>query len=226
MLDRPLQTALIISLAIHSALFLSLPKHFLDRRPENIRIAYLKTPPRAPYEAKPVIKKRELIKAKNRLHNAEQMIAVARANKSEFVRKQAVAPPPQSSEYIPKPFSAKDALPSFKKKVTLPAIEMGKVNNSPSYTGYYELVREKIRRAAYQNYGQTETGEVYLAFVIGSDGRVKNVSYKEDRSTPSYYLKDIAMRSIQEAAPFPAFPQDLDYPQLSFNVIISFQYEN
>ena len=59
----------------------------------------------------------------------------------------------------------------------------------------------------------------------GSDGNLKDVRYIEDKSSPSYYLKDVSMRSIREAAPFPAFPNDLDYPQLSFNVIISFQID-
>jgi len=35
----------------------------------------------------------------------------------------------------------------------------------------------------------------------------------------------VAEKSIFDASPFPAFPKDLDYPELSFNVIISFQIE-
>jgi len=73
----------------------------------------------------------------------------------------------------------------------------------------------KIRRCAYQNYSRTETGEIYLSFVIGQDGSLRDLRLVEEKSTPNYYLRDIALRSIRAASPFPAFPKELDYPQLS-----------
>jgi hypothetical protein len=35
----------------------------------------------------------------------------------------------------------------------------------------------------------------------------------------------VGVKSVQEAGPFPPFPQDLNYPELTFNVSISFQYK-
>ena len=88
-----------------------------------------------------------------------------------------------------------------------------------------QIVREKIRRSAYQNYTHNETGEVYISFIISNDGYVKDVHLIEARTSASDYLKGIASRSVRDASPFPNFPKELDYPQLSFNIIISFEIE-
>lgn len=113
---------------------------------------------------------------------------------------------------------------AIKKKITLPQIEMAKIDN-PSYISYYQIVREKIRRSAYQNYTHNETGEVYVSFIISNDGYIKDVRLVEEKTTVNDYLKNIALRSIRDASPFPNFPKELDYPQLSFNIIISFEIE-
>ena len=113
---------------------------------------------------------------------------------------------------------------AIKKKISLPAIEMAKIDN-PNYISYYQIVREKIRRSAYQNYTHNETGEVYVSFIISNDGDIKDVRLAEEKTTANDYLKNIALRSIRDASPFPNFPKELDYPQLSFNIIISFEIE-
>ena len=123
-----------------------------------------------------------------------------------------------------KPTFASSDIMAMKKKITLPAIEMARINN-PSYISYYQIVREKIRRSAYQNYTHNETGEVYISFIISSDGYVKDVHLIEAKTNASDYLKGIASRSVRDASPFPNFPKELDYPQLSFNIIISFEIE-
>jgi len=123
-----------------------------------------------------------------------------------------------------KPIFTNPEITAFKKKITLPAIEMAKIDN-PSYISYYQIVREKIRRSAYQNYTHNETGEVYVSFIISNDGYIKDVHLIEEKTTVNDYLKNIALRSIRDASPFPNFPKELDYPQLSFNIIISFEIE-
>ena len=90
---------------------------------------------------------------------------------------------------------------------------------------YYQLVREKIRRCAYQNYSRTDTGEVYLTFIINSDGSLKDIRLVEEKSSAAGYLKDIALQSVKDASPFPPFSKELDYPKLTFNVVISFAIE-
>lgn len=132
---------------------------------------------------------------------------------------------PDSFSEFPKPTFASPDLMIIKKKITLPPIEMAKIDN-PSYISYYQIVREKIRRSAYQNYNRNETGEVYVSFIISNDGYIKGVRLVEEKTTANNYLRNIALRSVKDASPFPNFPRELDYPQLSFNIIISFEIEN
>jgi TonB family protein len=123
-----------------------------------------------------------------------------------------------------KPAFINSEVMAIKKKITLPAIEMAKINN-PSYISYYQIVREKIRRSAYQNYTHNETGDVYVSFIISNDGYIRDVRLVEEKTTANDYLKNVALRSVRDASPFPNFPKELDYPQLSFNIIISFEIE-
>ena len=111
-----------------------------------------------------------------------------------------------------------------KKKVSLPDIEQPKIKN-PAYLGYYQEIRERIKLAAYSNYTGLEEGEVCLSFVIKSDGGIKEVKILDERSSDSAYLKDVSIKSIHDSSPYPAFPKELNYPQLSFNVIISYEVD-
>jgi TonB family protein len=123
---------------------------------------------------------------------------------------------------ITKPAISKPDIISVKKRISLPPVDLDKINN-PSYVSYYQIVREKIRRAAYQNYTRTEEGEVYLSFVITNDGYIKEIRVVEERSSSNPYLLGVSVKSIKNAAPFPNFPKELDYQQLSFNVVISYE---
>ncbi len=125
---------------------------------------------------------------------------------------------------IPKPVFAGASPLAIKRKISLPAIEMAKIDN-PSYISYYQIVREKIRRSAYQNYTHNQTGEVYISFIISNDGFIKDVRILEEKTSALDYLKSIALKSVKDASPFPNFPKELNYPQLSFNIIISFEIE-
>jgi TonB family protein len=125
---------------------------------------------------------------------------------------------------LTKPQRLKPDIISVKKRIILPPIGTEKIKN-PSYLSYYQLVREKIKHAAYQNYSITEEGEVYLSFVISSAGAAEKLNLIENKSSSSKYLKQIALKSLKDAADFPAFPKELDYPRLSFNVVISFEID-
>jgi len=125
---------------------------------------------------------------------------------------------------VSKPPVVKPDIIAIKKRITLPPVDFNKLDN-PSYLSYYQIVREKIRRSAYFNYTHTETGEIYVSFVISADGVLEEAKLVEEKSSQNVYLRNIALRSVQDASPFPAFPKELDYPTLSFNVVISFEIE-
>ena len=102
----------------------------------------------------------------------------------------------------------------------------GILNNNPVYSAYYDELRSKIDEVAYSGYNQTETGEVHLAFTVRNDGSVNDIRVIEGKSSTSVYLREIAIGAIKGAAPFPAFPTELNYPQLDFNIILSYKITN
>ena len=64
-----------------------------------------------------------------------------------------------------------------------------------------------------------------VSFVILKNGQLQELRLVEEKSVLSPYLRETALRSIRDASGFPAFPKELDYPQLSFNLAITFEVE-
>ncbi|MDP8265542.1 MAG: hypothetical protein P9M07_01205 [Candidatus Aceula meridiana] len=111
-----------------------------------------------------------------------------------------------------------------KRKVSVPALEAQQIKN-PLYLDYYKEVRSSIRERAYVNYQQFDSGEVYLAFIVEASGELKQIRIIEERTKANQYLRRVSVQSVKEASPFPPFPEELKYPELSFNVVISFEVE-
>jgi TonB family protein len=93
----------------------------------------------------------------------------------------------------------------------------------PAYMNYYRLIRERIRKNAYYYYNSRDRGEVFLSFVILKDGRLESISLNKE-SVESEVLREIALKSVREAVPFPYFPKELEnYARLQFNISIYFK---
>lgn len=220
-------TSLLISLFIHSAVILQGANSRLfhkNRQDQPIKVKYISVPKsvRQTYQYKQIrqVKQQPFFKIPP-LITAEKM-APAYVDKEQVFNRDKLSTNRDAS--FVRPSLSKPVMVAVKRKITLPPVELEKSNN-PTYISYYQIVREKIRRAAYQNYTHTETGEVYLSFVITSDGLIKAMRVVDEKSSSSPYLKETALKSMSEASPFPNFPKALDYPQLSFNVVISFEIE-
>ena len=224
--EKNFQLALAFSLIVHSAMALNYPAlNFmpLAKKPLMVKISYLKNPPQLTEEQKKMLSRRTpQVKLPSQVSPFDKNSLIPPSNKESFSKLN--RPALSHQQAVIKPVIIKPDIIAIKKKITLPPVDMAKMNN-PTYVSYYQFVREKIRRAAYQNYSRSETGEVYMAFVISSNGILREVRLIEEKSSPNYYLRETALRSIRDASPFPLFPKDLDYPQLSFNVIISFEIE-
>jgi len=225
MADRTFQIALLISLVAHAVIFINgagFDIFHKEKTAEKMEISYIQEPAPKKNPIKVKEAQKEIpVKIPPQI-NPDKKIPPPFIEKSNSLTKpntEGLSGPLFNKPEFPKP----DVI-AIKKKVTLPAIDVDKINN-PSYLSYYQIVREKIRRAAYQSYTRTETGEVYLTFVIGNNGFLKDVRLVEEKSSRDLYLKEIALRSIRDASPFPPFSKELDYPQLSFNVVISFEVE-
>jgi len=96
------------------------------------------------------------------------------------------------------------------------------LKKNPAYMDYYHLIREKIRANAYRYYNSRSQGQVFLTFIVSNTGNLQEV-YLNSASSENEELTEIALKSIKEAAPFPPFPPELNYPRLQFNVSIYFK---
>ncbi|HDN86194.1 MAG: hypothetical protein DRP68_03875 [Candidatus Omnitrophota bacterium] len=112
--------------------------------------------------------------------------------------------------------------PSLKEIVFTDTSDNKEIKKSPVYMNYYRMIREKIKEKAYSYYNSEESGMVHLSFIVFKNGILKGLNLV-DASTTSKELVMIAIKSIREAAPFPPFPEELNYSQLHFNVSIHFK---
>lgn len=110
------------------------------------------------------------------------------------------------------------------RKITVPLLQSEKITN-PKYLSYTQNIRQRIKQRAYYYAENPDfaSGEVYLTFVLASSGALEGVKIIKEKTRSNAYVQNIGMRSIEESAPFPPFPPDLAFPELTFNVIISFE---
>lgn len=224
--ERIFQITLLISFIAHGVILLqnsNLSLFSNIKIKQNLEVSYVKTPKEEKIKEQALrsAKKEPFLKLPLNITMEKKIPPPFIDREGIFKDNRAMS---QRLSAIAKPAFIKPDIIAIKKKITLPPVDLDKINN-PSYINYYQLVREKIRRAAYYNYTRTEIGEVYISFIISSDGYLKEVRLVEDKSSASQYLREIALRSVKDASPFPNFPKELDYAQLSFNVIISFEIE-
>jgi hypothetical protein len=113
------------------------------------------------------------------------------------------------------------------KRIEIPVFQSEKITN-PKYLNYNQSIREKIRAHAYQFIDNPEFtgGEVYLTFVVASDGRLRNLKVLEHRTHATEFLRQAGVKSVKAAQPFDPFPEGLSFSELTFNVVISFQLRN
>jgi TonB family protein len=224
--DRAFRITLIISLVVHGAIIFGNPNFgFLPaKNKENpkLEIRYIETPEtKALVKAAPLPKKEGLLKIPAKI-GVQKTIPQPFSSKENTFVKNNLSFFKQPS--FNKPAFVKPDIIAIKKIISFPPIDLEKINN-PTYISYYQIVRERIKRCAYQIYTGKETGEVTVSFVISNDGFLVNMRLIEEKSAASAYLKKIAAKSIKDASPFPNFPKELDYPQLSFNLTFTFAIE-
>ena len=224
--NRVFQIAVLVSVIAHGIILFQNPNLYTPphkEKEQQLEVSYVKPP----QETKRAERSEKLLKREPFL-NIPPKISLDKRIPPPFLDKENILKTDkitlQRNLDFAKPSAAKLDILAIKKKITLPPIEMNKINN-PSYLSYYQIVREKIKRAAYQNYTGRETGEITISFVISNDGILKDLRLLEERSSISEYLREIALRSIKDASPFPNFPKELDYPRLSFNLAITFEIE-
>jgi len=225
--NRIFQAALLISFIIHGVILAQNPDFSLNifqksKEGKELEISYIRQIKEQRPAPKAVVLKRDLPMHLPPKITVDKTSLPPSLSKENIIK--ANLPAASRDKTFAKPSLVKADVLSIKRKITLPPLDTTKINN-PSYISYYQLVREKIKRAAYQNYTGTEQGETTISFVISNDGYLRDLRLIEEKSSASSYLREIAVKSVRDAADFPAFPEELDYPQLSFNLAITFEIE-
>ena len=95
------------------------------------------------------------------------------------------------------------------------------------YADYYREVREKIVRKLRNNYrDHYSDGDVYMCFVLNSNGSLHRIDFDLGKSTKDKELINTALISLQQAAPFQPFPKELSESQLTISLTVSFKENN
>ena len=129
----------------------------------------------------------------------------------------------QALEKIPVPIAKPTPLP----RPAAPKLSLNipkELEKDMDYQRYYRLVRDRIRSYAEQNYrGFESSGTVHMAFVVGEKGALRDIQiFKQDTSANDLLLQ-VAVRSVKDSAPFPAFPSQLAHKELPFSIYIEFK---
>lgn len=198
-LDKSLNIALLISTLFHAAVFLPLP-HLKNPPPKKslptLNVSYL-----APKEISP---------RKPSKRDKPSTVVKYKVKKANALVKQKVNTPKLTSRDV---------------KIEIPP-ELPKEKEA-LYLDYYQSIRARIRKFVVNNYPRyIACGEVCLYFVLSSDGKLKEIKVVKERANQNRQLKEVAKISLLQASPFLPFPKGLIQPQLSFNVVISFELEN
>ena len=95
----------------------------------------------------------------------------------------------------------------------------------PVLLSYFSALREQIQRAANRQAweaGPSQSGLVYVSFVLAPSGAVASVAIVGDRSAPAAALRQIALQIVQGAAPFPPFPPSVGQDSKTIVVPLEF----
>lgn len=86
---------------------------------------------------------------------------------------------------------------------------------------YYKLVGDKVMALALFGKPQEEKGEIGIAFILDSQGQLK----EEPRviSSSNQNLNKIAIGCVKNASPFPSFPEDLKKTEENFHITLEYK---
>jgi len=87
---------------------------------------------------------------------------------------------------------------------------------------YYQAVRTKILKAALKAMPQEKiSGNAIVSFSLSNDGSLFSEPVMINKVKPE--LADLALKSVRDSAPFPAFPKDMTGTTRAFKITLSFE---
>lgn len=224
----PFKKALLASLAAHTMLFLNAPEIREPRKvvisDKNIEVTY--------YEIKGGMKPEPKAQAVIRPPQIKAPPAASARRPTGYVEERAISRPvaegPGSASLrVPEStgLRGKGDNVSIKEGPVLPKDEELTKEKKEAFLDYYQIIRERLRAEAERNFiGYFAEGNIYLAFALARDGRLIEAKILEG-SSPTEYLREISIKSLRDASPYPPFPPKLKQEEIYFNVIISFELE-
>lgn len=90
-------------------------------------------------------------------------------------------------------------------------------------TSYFKLVKKKIdEKIFYPEIARRRNieGKVKIQFILNNDGNLREI--KILKSSGNKILDDASIEIIKKSAPFPKFPENLDYKEISFSIDFNF----
>ncbi|MEK7868588.1 MAG: energy transducer TonB [Candidatus Omnitrophota bacterium] len=230
--NKSLQLAVLISIFLHFTIFLSAPYMGVlhEKQPLNpIKVAYFKI---EEHPEKLIDEKPEKLVVQKQESPYHQALPPMLPEALPEVRKEDIINPPHvkkeepTVETVGSGSDSRAVIGGKGKKFETVVNDEKDSGKKATYIGYYRLVREKIRYYADKNYikeGSVSEGEVFLSFVVTSKGELLHIMIIDRRSADDSLLRNIAIDSVKDASPFPAFPQGMNQYQITFNVVISFE---
>lgn len=217
--NKTLKWALFISLIAHSVIFFQLPRFYAVNARKNftrVQVTYCQIKEKASNvsvsRTQPPIVKNPIVK-----ENAPKIKQVS-PDLNAFLSEPKKEAAPKAAQVEKVPASKVTVSKNEEKKGN------SKLSKNPVYLSYTQTLHQKIRQIALKNCPKEfRNGAVFVSFTIASNGELKEVKVVDDKSNAESPLKDIAKDSIREAAPYPVFPESFNQPEITFNVIISFE---
>lgn len=227
--NKSLQIAFLASILLHFAVFLSAP--YVGALPKRQPISPIKV---SYFKVKERPEKLVGQKPKSQIFPTVAPEALPEVKKEDIINQPLQPKPAAKQEQVKKEEPRVEtigdrggAVIDGKGKKFEAVVDEEKDNSrKATYIGYYRSVREKIRYYADRNYlkeGSAAQGEVFISFTVASSGELLHIMVIDKRSAEDPLLRDIAINSIRDAAPFPGFPQGMNQYQITFNVVISFE---
>ena len=236
-LQKRFSLSFLISLNIHIALFLCFSPHFNASSFSSPRIIYYqretrRQPPKASLakggktpEKKIDNKKKEVKLDKIEVKKRSPGYTSPWAGKECLLRKGGGKAPSFLTGFTKKVSSREDQQQK-EEKILIEQKRQKKVLEKRNLLSYYRVISEQIKqKAVYPEEARRSLSEglVYISFTVFDDGRLKEIELKV--SSGNDYLDKAALRSVQEAAPFPPFPAEIKERELCLNIPISFEIE-
>ena len=213
---KTFRIAFLVSFLFHSVFFFGIPRiQFMPSRKSltALNITYYKTKERP--------KKKQIVNRKS-----EPIVKKLPEIKKKDILTSPKSAPKESFKEIKRVKQVR-ALKKGEEKRFEKVVEEEKDDAKKAvYISYYRAVREKIKECADRNYARKRNlggGDVFLSFLIASNGELLRVGVVDKKSVKDAGLRTVAIHSIRDANPFSPFPMGMGQYQITFNVIISFE---